>query len=337
MDTTNTSPHSHAVNSVAALMRQVMFALIPGILVYAFLFGWGILLQIFIAISCALICESAILKLRGQAIIAALMDNSAVVTALLFSLAISPYTPWWINCTGIAFAIIVVKHLYGGLGRNLFNPAMAGYVFILVSFPAQMGHWPLLQAEGNTTFVNTLAIIFTGHLDIDGLTGATPLGYMQSQLSMMAMISEVRHSPLFGSMGGKGWEWINVAFLLGGAALIMTKTINWRMPVIIITTLFIVSTLFYFINSDSYAPPLFHIFSGGTLLCAFFISTDPVTSSTTPKGLIVYAVGTGILIYIIRVWASFPDGVAFAVLIMNCAAPLIDQYTRPLILGETQS
>ena len=332
----NTSPYLHGQNSVASVMRQVLIALIPGSLLYILFFGWGVLIQIIIAMLCALACESLALKLRAYPLKPHLLDNSALVTALLFALTVSPFTPWWITCIGIAFSIIVVKHLYGGIGNNIFNPAMAGYLFVLLSFPAQMDRWPLPEPEIDLELAHTLEMIFLNGSMVDGLTGATPLGHMQSQLNMMAMVSEIRSSDIFGIFGGKGWEWIAVAHLLGGIWLIFKRIIDWKIPAVLIAALFIISALFYFVNGDVYAPPLFHIFSGGTLLCAFFIATDPVSSSNTPKGIIIYAAGTGILLYIIRTWASFPDGVAFAVLIMNCAVPLIDRYTRPPVLGEAR-
>ncbi len=317
-------------------MRQVVFALIPGILLYAVCFGWGVLIQIVITAICALGCEALMLKLRSRPIKPHLLDGSALLTALLFALTISPFTPWWISCTGVAFAMIVVKHLYGGLGNNIFNPAMAGYVFILISFPAQAARWPLFDPAGNPDLVQSLAIIFFDGVPIDGWSGATSLGYMKSQLDTMAMVSEIRSADLFGSLGGKAWEWIAGAYLLGGLWLIFRRVINWRIPAALIGTVFIISSLFFVIDGSVYAPPLYHIFAGGTLLCAFFIATDPVSSAITPKGIIIYAVGIGALLYIIRTWAAFPDGVAFAVLIMNCAVPLIDRLTRPSVLGETR-
>jgi len=316
-------------------MRRVLIALIPGIFLYAAFFGWGILIQIVIAAICALVCEALMLKVRSDSITTHLRDGSALVTAVLFALTISPFTPWWISCLGVAFAIIVVKHLYGGLGYNIFNPAMAGYVFILISFPAQAARWPLFDPAGSPDLVQSLAIIFLNGSPIDGWGGATSLGYMKSQLDTMAMVSEIRSADLFGSFGSRAWEWIAGAYLLGGLWLIFKRVINWRIPAALIGALFIISSLFFVIDGSVYPPPLYYIFSGGTLLCAFFIATDPVSSAITPKGVIIYAVGIGTLLYIIRTWASFPDGAAFAVLIMNCAVPLIDRLTRPSVLGET--
>ena len=331
-----TSPHTHAHGSVSAVMQQVLFALIPGILLSIYYFGIGILIHLLLAIIFALLFESGVLKLRKQIITPVIKDGTAIVTAVLFALTISPYTPWWVSFFGMAFAIIVAKHLYGGLGNNPFNPAMAGYIFVLLCFPVQMAYWPDITLNESTLSMSQKAgIIFNGLPQVlDGISGATPLGHMKVELNQMTMVSEIKTNPLYGSLGGKAWEWINMAYIAGGIWLLLNKIIRWQIPVAVISGLFIISFLFGFIDSDIYPPTLFNLFSGGTMLCAFFIATDPASSSTSPLGKIIYGAGIGILIYIIRTWSSYPDGVAFAVLIMNAMVPLIDYYTRPKVLGE---
>ncbi len=318
-------------------MRKVLYALIPGILLSSYYFGIGILVNCILATAFALIFETLILKCRQQAIAPVIKDGTAIVTALLFALAISPYTPWWVTLTGIAFAIIVAKHLFGGLGNNPFNPAMAGYVFVLLSFPVQMAYWPDLSGfvEQPLTTIQNIGIIFSGSgTDLDAISGATPLSNMKVELGLMTMVSEIKSNPLYGSFGGTGWEWIALAYLVGGLFLLINNVIRWQIPVAVLGSVFVVSLLFNFIDSDVYPSALFHLFTGGTMLCAFFIATDPASSSTTPAGKIIYGIGVGVFIYIIRTWGGYPDGIAFSILIMNGLVPLIDYYTQPKVLGE---
>jgi len=333
------SPHMHAATSINRVMTQVVYALIPGILLSAWFFGAGVLIQCLLAVFFVLGVEALMLYLREKPLRLFLFDGSAVVTALLFALCLSPYTPVWVNFTGICFAIIVAKHLYGGIGHNMFNPAMAGYVFILLCFPVYQTSWSLPSGadELQATLLQTLSIIFTGPSSIENfdiLSGATTLAWTKSQLSGMFMITEIRNSPLFGSFAGKGTEWIAVAWLFGGIWLLAQRIIKWQMPVYFIGTIFLFSLLFYWYDSDIYLAPVATLFTGGIMLAAFFIITDPVTASTTPRGRIIYVTGIGLLVYVIRTWSAYPDGVAFAVLLMNAAVPLIDNYTRPRVFGE---
>ncbi len=330
-------PHRHGGNSVTRIMLLVCLALAPALLCYMALFGAGILLQCLLAAGFAIACEYLVLKLRGQDPRRFLQDGSAGLTGLLFAFSISPLTPWWITLAGIFFAIVFVKHLYGGLGYNLFNPAMAGYVFVLLCFPVPMNLWPAAPglAEQSISVGDYLGRIFSiGQIELDAISGATPLGQMQSQLAGMGMVSEILADPIYGHLGGAGWEWLSAAFLLGGLGLLAAGVIKWQIPVIMLASLFGISLVFNIIDADSYASPLFHLFSGGTIFCAFFIATDPVTASATPRGKFIYAALIGIIAYVIRTWGAYPDGIAFAVLTANAAVPLIDKLTRPPVLGE---
>ncbi len=337
--TINSSPHRHDGSSVANIMREVCLLLIPGILVYAWLISPGVIIQCLLAVLFAVITEAVMLSLRGLPVKMFLSDYSAVLTALLFALTLSPFTPWWINLCGIVFAISLVKHAFGGLGNNLFNPAMAGFVFVLILFPAGMNHWPALSAHGgeHAGLGTCLKIIFTGVdlIRLDAVTAATPLDFTQTRISGMYMISEFSDMPVFGSLAGAGWEWVALAFLISGGWLAFRKIIYWQVPVALISTMFIISLVFYWFDPDVYASPLFHIFTVSTLLGAFFIATEPVSSATTPLGRLIFAAGIGLLTWVIRTWGAYPDGMAFAVLIMNCSVPLLDHYTRPRVLGET--
>lgn len=324
-----------APNSVTRVMLNVLYALIPGIIAYVIFFGWGVILNILVAVITALLTETFMLYLRKRPIQPFIMDGSATVTAVLLALAIPSLTPWWLTFIGVSFAIIVGKHLYGGLGYNPFNPAMIGYALLLVSFPKEMTVW--LQPESNISFTQNLNYLLhstLNNIDIDAMTMATTLDTVKTQtglgLSMDAIQSD--HSQVFGHFAGKGWEWINLMFLAGGLWLLYRRVINWHIPVAFLISLAVMALLFY---SSTQTSPLFHLFNGATMLCAFFIATDPVTASATPRGKIIYAAGIGIFAYIIRVWGGYPDGIAFGVLLMNMAAPTIDYYTRPKAFGES--
>lgn len=344
MNNTNiiNSLHKHDGSTVAGVMLRVCIAMIPGLLCYIWYFGWGILIQCLLAVGFALAIECLMLRQRRKQITLFLKDGSAIVTGLLFAFTVTPFTPWWITLIGITFAIVFAKHLYGGLGYNPFNPAMAGYVFVLLCFPAQMNLWPSVSGLADVApgMVDYMSMIFlaqpSASNSIDAISGASPLNHMMSQLGLMAMVSEIQADPLYGDFAGAGWEWINMAFLLGGTALLFMRVIHWQIPVAMLAGIFIASLLFNLYDSEIYASPLFHLFAGGTMLGAFFIATDPVTASTTPRGRLIYAALIGVLAYTIRIWGGYPDGIAFAVLIANATVPLIDRYTRPRVLGENR-
>lgn len=333
-------PHMHDSSSVGGMMLRVCLALTPGLFCYIWFFGWGILIQCLLAITFALIIEYLMLRLTRKPVTLYLKDGSVIVTALLFAITISPFTPWWIGLTGIFFAVVIAKHLYGGLGNNPFNPAMAGYVFILLCFPAQLNLWPGIS--GSTEFTPVLSdyvsMIFTGHTitenTIDAISGASPLNHMKSQLNSMVMVSEIITNPIYGNLAAKGWEIINLAFLLGGLWLLFTGVIQWRVPAGVLAGLFLCGLFFYIQDTETHVSPIFHLLTGGTMLCAFFIATDPVTAPATAMGRLIFGVLIGVLAYMVRTWGGYPDGFAFAVLIANMFAPVITYYTNPRILGE---
>ncbi len=338
---TPSSPHFHANNSVTQIMLKVVYALIPGILLYVLFFGFGIVMNLLIAVVTALTCEALILKLRKRPIIPFLTDGSALVTAVLLALSVPSIAPWWIIFIGTAFAIIIAKHLYGGLGYNPFNPAMVAYAMLLISFPLQMTTWPLPLSNSNDYLglVDSFVISFfdtaSAGFAIDAISGATPLDYLKSQLGLEQSVSQIMQSSAnFGLLGGSGFEWVNIAFLAGGIWLMKKRIISWHIPVATMSSLIFLAFIFYIYNSEQYASPFFHLFTGATILCAFFIATDPVSAATTPRGKIFYGVGIGILIFVIRNWGGYPDAVAFAVLIMNMCAPTIDYYTKPKPYGH---
>lgn len=321
-------------------MGKVLLALVPAIAVYVWMYGGGILITLTLATLTALLTEALMLQLRDRPVKPFLSDYSAVITAWLLALAIPPLTPWWLIVLGTAFAIIFAKQLYGGLGYNPFNPAMVGYAVLLISFPVLMTKWPaaLQLAQTPLSFSEQWQFIFSGQLPqgvlIDAVTSATPLDYLKTQLKLEQDISVIQSAPLFGTLGGKGSEYVAVAYLLGGLYLWQQKIISWHLPTAFLGVLALFSAAFWLADAAHYASPVFHLFSGASMLCAFFIITDPVSGPTTPRGKLYFAGGVAIITYLIRVYGGYPDGVAFAVIFMNICVPLIDIYTQPRVFGH---
>ncbi len=275
----------------------------------------------------ALLAESACLWLRKYPVKAYLFDLSAIITAILLALATPTLAPWWISVTGTLFAITIGKHVYGGLGYNPFNPAMVGYVFLLISFPLQMTRW---QAPSVTLdLIDTLNIIFTQAPLIDGLSSATILDSVKTQLSTGLPLTEITASPQIVTIASNGLQLVALAYVIGGLWLLYHKIISWHIPVAVLLGLCIPATLIHFYDATQYSSPLFHLISGATLCAAFFIATDPVTAATSKTARLYFGALIGCLIYVIRTWGGYPDGVAFAILLANLAAPSIDFYTRP--------
>ncbi len=336
------APHWRAPMTVPIMMRNVIFALTPAMFAHAWFFGIGILINFLIACVVAIATEAVALWLRDKPIKLYVSDYSAVVTAMLIAFCLPSLTPWWVTAIASCFAIGIVKHLYGGLGYNVFNPAMAGYAVVLISFPEAMSFWTSPDI-GDLDYpppsaLLTLQYVLTGalpdSLTMDAISRATPLDLVKTELGMMRTMGEIKTSPLFGDLGGRGWEWIGNFIAIGGFWLLFRNIIRWQIPVAMLGALGIMATLGYIVDSATNAAPGFHLFSGGAMLCAFFIATDPVSGATTNAGRIVFGAGIGILVYAIRTWGSYSDGVAFAVLLMNMSAPLIDRLTRPRIYGR---
>ncbi|WP_040521821.1 electron transport complex subunit RsxD [Aliiglaciecola lipolytica] len=341
------SPHQRVKRNTGQVMRLVMYAGIPGLAVQTWFFGWGAFIHFLIASVTIIVTEAAILEMRKKNFEVAIKDCSALVTAFLIAVSIPPFAPWWITVIGSIFAIGVVKQLYGGLGFNLFNPAMAAYVLLLISFPVQMSTWAIPQALSQfpQSFADSFSIIFSGfsadgysieqlRTHIDGYTMATPLDAVKTAVSQGLTVSESLQTAVFNNGIGVGWFWVNFAYLLGGLLLLKLNVIKWQIPVGVIAGIMGFSLVMYLIDDGIYTSPLFHIFSGGLMLGAFFIATDPVSATTTNKGRIIFGLGIGAWVYIIRTWGGYPDAIAFAVLIMNMGVPLIDYYTRPRTYGH---
>ncbi len=338
-----TSPHTRATTTTGRMMRQVCLAAVPGILALTACFGVGVLFNILLAVICALGFEAAVLKLRRRNIVFYLRDGSALVTAILLGIALPPYCPWWLVVVGIFFAIVVAKQLYGGLGYNPFNPAMVGYVVLLISFPLEMSQWAApagALADGQSLLSLTDAWQkFLGDRTIDSFTAATPLDALKQNTGQtLADLYGTDPTLANGRWAGAGWEWASLAFLGGGIFLLYKRVFTWHAPVAMLATLGVFATAFYDGgSSNSAGSPVFHWLSGATMFGAFFIVTDPVTSAVSTRGRLIYGATIGALVFLIRVWGNYPDAVAFAVLLMNFAAPFIDYYTVPRTYGHERA
>lgn len=336
------APFKAPSTDVASVMRHVLYALIPAAIAYVWYFGPGFIFNLIVASVFCIAGEAVMLRLRNRPVETTIADYSALVTATLLAFAMPALTPWWVTATAALFAVVVAKHLYGGLGYNLFNPAMVGYVVALVAFPMDMNLWTAPRMGDLDyqflTFAETARFTITGSfpdsLSFDAVSRATPLDVVKAGLNNMQTFDELRVYPMMGDFGGRGWEWIGNFTAIGGAWLLVKKIIRWQIPLGVLAGLLIPSSLMYFLVPSISPSPGFHLFSGGAILCAFFIATDPVSAATSDRGRLVYGFGIGFLIYAIREWGSYADGVAFAVLLMNMAVPAIDYLTKPHIVGH---
>lgn len=314
--TTGPAPHLAPRDSVPRLMGEVAAALVPGIIVLSLQFGPAVLRHCGIAVIAAMAAEGAALWLRQRPIGVQLADGSAALTGLLLAIAVPPSAPGWETALGAAFAILLGKQAYGGLGQNPFNPAMLGYAALLISFPQDLTAWPASAA---------------GLPPIDAVSQATPLDAFRTA-TRFGLGAVPRSAPA--DLAESPWAFSNLAFLGGGLWLMARRRIAWQIPCGVLAALAAGSLGLWLLDPAERAPPWFQLAHGATMLGAFFIATDPVTAAASPRGRLLYGVGIGVLILVIRTWGSYPDGVAFAVLLMNLAAPTIDRYTRPRIYGH---
>ena len=330
MLTLSPAPHIHCGDTVKGKMLDVVIALLPAYLVALYFFGFGALCVSLISIASCLLFEFLIQKfiLKGEN---TLGNLSALVTGILLSFNLPSNLPWWIVIIGALVAIGVGKMTFGGLGNNPFNPALVGRVFLLISFPAQMTTWPrpiLMNLNFNY---------------FDAETGATILSSIKEGVDINSLPSYL--DMLFGQIGGSFGEVSALALIIGGIYLLCRRTISWHIPISILVTVFVLTGVvfacdsislspFTFTPSSNYADPIVHLLSGGLLLGAIFMATDYVTSPMTHKGQIIYGVGIGVITSVIRLWGSYPEGMSFAILIMNAATPIINNYVKPKRFGE---
>lgn len=317
------SPHVHGGDSIERNMYGVLIALIPAFLCSVLFFGVGAIIVTLTSVVACLIFEYVIQKfiLKQQPTI---FDGSALITGVLLAFNVPSNLPVWIILIGALVAIGVGKMSFGGLGCNIFNPALVGRVFLLISFPVQMTTWPLPLGFHSSY--------------VDAQTGATPLALLKEAVKTGTPVSNLLSADTFigyknmllGNMGGSLGEVAALALLIGFAYMVFRKIITWHIPVTIFATVIIFSGILHLCNPEVYAGPLFHLLSGGLMLGAIFMATDYVTSPMTVKGMVIYSVGIGILTVVIRVFGAYPEGMSFAILIMNGFTPLINRYCKPV-------
>ncbi|MFM8331656.1 MAG: RnfABCDGE type electron transport complex subunit D [Candidatus Methylumidiphilus sp.] len=338
------APFTRAEQPVRGIMQAVILALAPGTAWGVVLFGWPALFLFMVTVVSALAFEMFSLKLSGKPVRATLSDSSAMLTGWLIALTLPPWAPWWTGVLGAFIGIVVGKQVFGGLGQNLFNPAMLARVALLVSFPLELTSWvnptPLFSSAA-PSFEAAWAITFHGQLPADGISGATLLGWVKTEFSQGRLLAESLPSghwnffaSLFGWTGGSLGETSALFYAIGGAWLLKQKIITWHIPLSMLATVALLASVFTLLDGARYPGPLFHLTSGALMLGAFFIATDYVTSPNSPTGQLIFGAGCGLLVYVIRTWGGYPEGVAFAVLLMNSLTPIIDHYVRPRIYGR---
>ncbi|WP_317933258.1 RnfABCDGE type electron transport complex subunit D [Halioxenophilus sp. WMMB6] len=337
---TISSPHAHDHSSVSRVMLHVCLALVPATALGFYLFGLPAILMFLLTVGSAILWESVCLKLMGRSQ-SRLWDGSAMLTGWLLALSLPPWAPWWLALGGTFVAIVIGKQLYGGLGQNIFNPAMLARVALLISFPLQMTTWALpLDSFTDVGIGQSFSIIFGGAPLADGMTGATALGHLKTELSTGADAQQVlaesfsASRAILGTTGGSLGETSALLLLLGGAWLLIMRIISWHIPVSMMASVVIMAAIFHWIDPSRYGGGIFHLLSGGMVLGAFFIATDLVTSPSSKSGQLVFGAGCGIVDFIIRTWGGFPEGMGFAVLFMNALTPLIDLYFKPRVYGR---
>lgn len=326
--TVSGSPHLHASQSVEKLMYGVIFSLIPAMLVSFYFFGLAAIVVTLTAVVSCMAFEFLIQKylIKGPMTI---FDGSAIITGVLLAFNVPANLPLGIVVIGSAVAIGMGKMTFGGLGKNPFNPALVGRVFLMISFPVQMTTYPKPGA-----FSTSLT---------DAVTGPTPLTVLKDGVARGESMSDIMlqlpdsFNLLLGNMGGSAGEISAIAIILGGLYMLFRKIITWHIPVVYLASAFVFAGIFWLINPEVYADPVFHLLTGGLMLGAIYMATDYATSPMAPRGMIIYAVGCGVLTIVIRLFGAYPEGVAFSILIMNAFVPLINKAFKPKRFGEVKN
>ncbi len=327
MLTISGSPHLHGENSTQKIMYGVVIAMLPAMFVAIWYFGLGALEVIVLSVAFCLLFEWLIQKylVKGPLTIT---DGSAMVTGILLAFNVPSNLPWWMVIIGALAAIGIGKMSFGGLGKNIFNPALVSRVFLLVSFPVAMTSWPKPSPITKTL--------------VDTITGPTPLGYIKEGLGAGKTMAELSpHLPgyaqqLMGQMGGSLGEVSALALIIGGIYMLWKKIITWEIPVSVLVTVFVFSGILWLINPQHYTDPVFNLLTGGVMLGAIFMATDMVTSPMTRGGQLIFGFGIGLITVLIRVWGAYPEGVSFAILLMNAVVPLINRGFKPKRFGTVK-
>jgi Na+-translocating ferredoxin:NAD+ oxidoreductase subunit D len=324
--TVSPSPHIHQEMTIPKIMQLVIIAMMPALFFSVYTFGVGALLVTLLAVFSCMLWEYLISKyLLNRA--HSLYDGSAIVTGILLAFNVPSNLPWHIVLIGSFVAMSIGKMTFGGLGNNPFNPALVGRVFLLLSFPVQMTSWP---SPGFS-------------LGLDATTSATPLGIIKDGLRGGESVPQLMQQMpsysdfMFGLQGGSLGEVSAFALLLGLGFMLFRKVITWHIPVTVIATVFLMTGIFWWIDPARYANPFFHVLTGGVLLGAIFMATDYVTSPVTHRGMVIFAVGIGVITVLIRLFGSYPEGISFAILIMNAFVPMINRYVKPVPFGHRKS
>ena len=312
----SSSPHLYTRDSVPKIMWTVVITLIPAVAMAFYYFGTPAIIMIVACIIAAIISEVIMNKIKGESI--TLGDGSAAITGLLLALTLPPSFPVSGGILGSVFAIVFGKQVFGGLGYNIFNPALLGRAFLQASFPVAMTTWTYPQTAK--------------YAAVDVVTTATPLGLYKFE-KILTNIGDL----LIGNIGGCLGETSALAVLLGGIFLLIKKYADWRIPFSYLATVFIIAGIFWLVDPASYADPLFHLFAGGLMLGAFYMATDMVSSPITPLGAWIFGSGAGVFLMVIRLFGGVPEGVMYSILLMNAFTPIINRYTRPRFFGEVRA
>ncbi|WP_108260428.1 RnfABCDGE type electron transport complex subunit D [Mangrovicoccus ximenensis] len=336
-------PHAHSRLTVGNTMVMVMICLLPATGMGFYQFGWPAVLLFAVTVASAVGFEAACLMIARRPLERFLFDGSAVLTGWLLAMTLPPWAPWWVGVTGSFIAIVIAKQVFGGLGQNLFNPAMVARAMLLIALPVQLTTWVLPLPAGTAeapSLHEALAITFGAAPQIDAYTGASTLGFVTAQLGGGATLETIMpqtfslHDLFLGHVAGSLGETSAAMLLAGGVLLILTRVITWHVPVSLLGGAAMLSGALWLADPAQFPSPAWHLSSGAMMLCAFFIATDYVTSPLTLTGQLIYGAMTGVLIVLIRTFGSFPEGAAFAVLLMNACTPLLDHYIRPRIFGR---
>ncbi|WP_221797234.1 RnfABCDGE type electron transport complex subunit D [Oceanobacter mangrovi] len=337
------SPHAHDRSGVNNIMFNVCLALAPVTAWGIFLWGLPALMMWVLCLVSAMAAEAFCLYLRQQPL-SRLTDGSAMLTGWMLAMTLPPWCPWWVAVGGSAFAIIIGKQIYGGIGQNLFNPALLARIALLISFPVPLTTW--IDPGVSPSFADAISIVFgQGPLSLanaDAFTGATWLGDSKAAVKGGADMLEwlganySLHNGFVGQMRGSMGETSALLVLLGAAWLMFRRIISWHIPVALLGTLALLALVSSHTQPERFAGPMFHLLSGGAMIGAFFYATDYVTSPTTKQGQILFGIGAGAMIFAIRSWGGFPEAVAFGILFMNALTPLIDRVTKPRVYGRNR-
>lgn len=342
---TISGPYTHENISVNRTMLLVMIALTPATLFGLYQFGLPAIMLFMITVLSCVLAEAICLSIAGKPVRFYLFDGSAILTGWLLAMTLPPWAPWWIGVVGALLAIVVGKQVFGGIGQNLFNPAMVARVALLISFPLQMTTWVVphpLFSQITPDFMESLRLTFGLHSQFDAISSATIMGHVKTELGRGIGLSTIlgnNFNPLklsIGNVAGSMGETSAILILGGGIMLLYKRIISWHIPLSMMLSISLLATLFHWINPEHYPNAVFHLLSGATFLGAFFIATDLVTSPITKSGQLVFGASCGALVFIIRTWAGYPEGMAFAVMLMNAFTPMIDHYMRPRIYGRTR-